>query len=306
MEYKATSISHMIPCPSGHQIHVEEIHGTEDTGQTRQNLLFIHGAIENGQMFYSKKLQGLAPFLANKGFRCFVMDLRGRGQSIPRLSPQSDFGQLETLTEDLPVVIKFIQEQTGHKKFSFITHSWGGVLANSFLLENPEYYQNCGPNVHVSTKRRVSVLNLHRFFYIDLMWLMTATLIVKLKGFLPPGYFGPDGESKGTLKDSQKWVYSRDWKDDRRGVDYKELAKKVALPPTLYLTGSADFCLGHIKDVTLFALESGHSNEDILLLGKNHGNKEDYDHINILTSKKAPLDHFPIIADFLESFQENI
>ena len=262
-------------------------------------LLFIHGSLENGQIFYTQKGKGLAPFLVNKGHRCFVMDQRGRGRSHPPLSGSSSFSQHDYLSFDIPKAIELVKERTGAKKISIVTHSWGGVLVNASLLLNPHLISSIAKISHISVKRRISVINLHRLFYIDLMWTLVGNLFIATKGCLPKNAYGPEGESRHTLKDIQRWVYQRRWIDKARDINYENLAKKHKLPPCLYLTGKKDKCLGHIRDVTDFALESGHTLEDVHLLSKENGHKEDYDHVNILTSKSAPSDHFNWIADFL-------
>lgn len=295
-----TSQSHYIEMPQGHTLHLKEFSG-EEVSSSKPPLIFIHGAIEDGKIFYSKKGKGLAPYLSKEGHRCFVVDLRARGLSSPPLPEAQDFNQHDILQEDIPAVLRFVKEKTGNDKFSFVTHSWGGVLVNSFLLKSPQWIPFCVRNVHVSTKRRVGVLNLHRFFYIDLMWLIVGKIILLLKGYLPANWYGPEGESKGTLKDSQKWVYSYSWLDKKNGLDYNYLADQHNLPPTFYLTGAGDKCLGHYKDVKRFALESRHPLRDVLLISKSKGHKHDYDHINILTHPDAEEDHFQIIRDYLNS-----
>ena len=265
----------------------------------RYPLLFIHGALENGGVFYTKKGKGLAPFLQKKGHPCFILDLRGRGKSTPPLSSHSKFGQFDYLHFDIPEALREIRKITGQKNVSFVTHSWGGVLVNSFLLKSPTWIPSIKSIVHISVKRRVSVINPHRLFFIDLMWGLVGTLFLMTKGHLPKNTFGPEGESYQSMKDSQKWVYSKKWMDKQHGLDYPFLARQHQLPPALYITGQKDHCLGHIKDVTDFALESGHSKENIYLLGKKNGHAKDYGHIDILTAKEAIEDHFPMIAEFL-------
>ncbi len=287
-----------------YQLHVRVFKpdlSNEEGKIAKRPLLFIHGAIEDGKMFYSDSGKGLAPFLCQRGFPCYVADLRARGNSSPSLDQANDFNQFDMLDQDFPALLKFLQKDSGSSRFSFVTHSWGGVLVNSFLLKSPQWIPLCAKNVHISTKRRVGVFNLHRLFYIDLMWNIVGRLIVLVKGHLPANYYGPGGESKGTLRDSQKWVYSKNWIDSENGLDYNFLADQHQFPPTLYMTGASDQCLGHLKDVKRFALESRHPLKDVMLLSKEKGHLQDYDHINILTSPHAPQDHFPIISKYLES-----
>jgi len=288
--------SHYIEAEAGRKLHVKKVYSTERSIGT---ILFIHGAIENGRVFYSDSGKGLAYFLAKSGFTCYVADLRARGLSSPGLEVEQDFNQFDILENDFPLLIKFVQRDSGLDKLSILTHSWGGVLANCFLLKSPLWIEKINSLVHIASKRRVSVFNIHRLFYIDLMWNLIGNLILLFKGYLPKDYYGPDGESRGTLKDSQKWVYSKSWTDSENGLDYAFLATQHKLPPSLYLTGSKDHCLGHIADVRNFANECGFEDKDVELIGKAQGHSEDYDHISILTSPNAEMDHFPLIESFL-------
>lgn len=289
-------IDHYIETPGEDRLYMAEL---PVQGPAKEPLLFIHGALENGRVFYTEKGKGLAPYLQKRGHPCFILDLRGRGRSTPPLSRNSTFGQFDYLDHDIPEALRKIKAITGAKEISFVSHSWGGVLVNSFLLKSPTWIPEIKSLVHVSVKRRVSVFNIHRLFYIDLMWAIVGTLFLWIKGHLPKNAFGPEGESYQSLKDSQRWVYSKAWMDKEHGLDYPFLARQHNLPRALYLTGKRDHCLGHIQDVTNFALESGHSEEDIHLLSREKGNARDYGHVDILTAKEAKDDHFPMIADFL-------
>ena len=286
---------HFIQTKDNHQLCLVEIEPAKGIKKKRP-LLFIHGAIESGKVFYNEKGLGLAPFLSKQGFPCYILDMRGRGFSIPKLSRNSDFGHKEIFEYDLPDALNFIG-QRHDEKIHFITHSWGGVLVNSYLLRDLNHSRSIESTVHLAAKRRVGVVNLHRVFHIDMVWLLFGSLMLAVKGHLPAGLIGPDGESKGTLRDSQKWVYFKKWRDE--DFDYHEQVKNIQLPPALYLTGSKDLSMGHYKDVCDFAIESGHTLEDVELLSKKSGNIEDYDHLSILLSKNAPEDHFKRIVKFL-------
>lgn len=293
-------ISHKVPSKNQRDsLHLMEV-SPKDDKRVVGTLLFLHGAIESGRVFYTRNGKGLAPFLAAQGYRSFILDLRARGESTPPLSQNFNFDQEDMLLEDFPPIFDFVLAHSNHEKISIVTHSWGGVLVNSFLLRFPFYNEKVERMVHISTKRRVSVFNLHRFFYIDLMWNLVGKFFLLVKGHLPAKTFGPEGESKGTLRDSQHWVYSRDWLGRSSKISYKKLVETTPLPPTLYLTGSNDKCLGHPTDVKAFASESGHNpQEDFLLLSRSNGALKDYDHLNILTDSLAQKDHFPKIFQYL-------
>ena len=57
----------------------------------------VHGMVEDGRIFYHKSGKGLACYLAKQGYDVYVVDLRGIGQSTPKISADSDHGQTEPL-----------------------------------------------------------------------------------------------------------------------------------------------------------------------------------------------------------------
>ena len=291
--------SHVLETTDGHKLRLFEF--TPDSPKLpKQAILFVHGVLEDSKVFYTETGRGLIPFLVKKGYHCYALDGRSKGDSKPALSRQINHGHEEILALDFPLVFDFLVEKFPSQRFHVISHSWGGVLMNSFLLRADQYRPLVRSCVHLASKRRVRVFNLHRIFYIDLMWLILGTIISKVFGYLPPGYFGPEGESRRSLQDSHRWVYRNPWRDEL--FDYEALAKTVELPETLYMTGLKDMCMGHYKDVQDFAEESGHPRSEVKLLSKKNGYAEDYDHISILTSKKAPSDHFVEIANFLSLY----
>ena len=133
MTIRAESI--FIPINSEEILHLKHIY--KHTNGTP--IFLLHGAIENGKIFYSDSGKGLAYFLAEKGYDVYVADLRGRGKSTPNISKDSTFGQMEIICEDIPSFADEINKRRGKTKQIWMAHSWGGVLISSFLARNPDY-----------------------------------------------------------------------------------------------------------------------------------------------------------------------
>ncbi|MFN8674243.1 MAG: alpha/beta fold hydrolase [Candidatus Sericytochromatia bacterium] len=268
----------------------------------------LHGAIENGKIFYSNSDKGLAPFLAQNGFDVYVADLRGRGESYPKISKNSNYGQTEHITEDIKLFIEKIIEIRGLEPQFWIAHSWGGVLLASYFARFEEYRSLVKGMLFFGTKRTVKVINWQRFFYIDFIWKFFCTILTKKYGYLPAKDFkmGSDNETFEDYFASKKWVKNNNWIDPKDNFDYFEACKKVNFPPIITITGIKDKCLGHYSDVFNFLLEIDPkypeytTKHEFFVLNKKNGYLNDYDHINILTHKDCNIDHFPKLLKKIE------
>ncbi len=281
-----------------HQLHLRHI--WQKSGGIP--VFMLHGAIENGLIFYTKKGKGLACYLAEQGFDVYVADLRGRGKSTPSINVDAQHGQFEAITEDIPLFLNYIAEKT-QQKIHLVAHSWGGVLLASALARFSELAENIRSKTCFGTKRMVTVKSFEKLFKVNVIWNNLAPMLAKKKGFFDAKKhgIGSDNETKQSLADSVAWVKKSNWHDPFDGFDYLEAAKSVNWPPTWHFTGVKDKVLGHATDVNIFIKESNPSAK-FTLLSKASGNMENYDHINILTHPNAIDDHFPQLVKWLKMF----
>ncbi len=290
----------MIPVPDGSSLHVRRIK-KDPKGEP---VLMLHGSIENGKVFYSERGAGLAPWLARQGYDVFVAHRRGRGGGEPPMSADSSFSQTEEITEDVPALMKSIQEIRGDVPQHWVAHSWGGVIMTSHLVRFPEHTPQVKSLTYFGTKRFVSVINPARIFQIDIIWNWFCRRIVRKYGYLPaeklPFGIASDHESEGTHLHCMLWATRDRWIDPNDGFDYGRAAGEVNLPPALYLAASMDRCLGHPVDVMRTAGESKQENWKYVLLGKKAGLRNDYNHITMLTHREAPEEVYPIVQDWIQ------
>lgn len=272
--------------------------------ETEQNkpILLIHGSIENAKIFFSKSGKGLAPFLAAHGFTVYCPDMRGKGQSTPKIDKNCKVNQYNTIEQEIPAYIDFIQSLHPNAKIGLGAHSWGGVLSLALLAIKPEYASKISSMVFFGSKRRLARFNFKRIWMIDLMWSLVGTLSSFLVGYLPAVKLkmGSDNEPKDFYLQVNNWVYSKKWIYKPTKQNVSELLKKVELPPMKFLTGINDDMLGHYKDVQILIREVGQNPDNIMILSKKNGNKENYDHINILTHSSVYTDHFIFVKEFFE------
>lgn len=272
---------------NGHTLHLRHI--VNPSAACKGVLLFVHGAIENGRVFYTHSNKGLAPFLAENGFSCYVLDLRGRGNSHPRIDSAARFDQRDSVIGDIPAAFAFIREHSGFNVSHIVAHSWGGVLVNAAFARDKQLAQSIKSCVYFGTKRQI--LNRHpsRFLQINLVWQALSPLLVKYYGFLPAKQFrfGADNESALTHQQGVAWLKSADWQCPIDGFDYKLALKERSLPPTLHIAAIKDKALAQPIDIKAFMSESGIGTQTFKLYGKKFGHGADYDHISMLTAPQA-------------------
>ncbi len=268
---------------------------------TRKVIFLIHGYFENGKIFYSDSGKGFAPFLAKNGYDVFVCDLLGKGESTPKVSKDFLHSQYDIVTRDIPRYLQEIRKIAGVDNINIGAHSWGGVVVNAYLLRSQD--KNINAFVSFGVKRRISLNNPRKWILIDLGWEFYGKYIANKNGFLSGAKLkmGNENEPKDYFFQTQKWVASKEWKSEIDHFDYM-LAKRSNLAPALYITGKGDKILGHPKDVLNHANEVGASHTEFKIIGKQTKHLHDYDHINLLTHKDAPKDHFLLVLDFLNRY----
>lgn len=283
----------------GYRLHLRRIY-CDPQGPP---VFMLHGAVENGRIFYSESGRGLGPYLAAQGFDVYIADLRGRGKSTPAIDRTSTYGQTETITEEIPAFIEAIRERRGDVPQHWIGHSWGGVLLNAYLARFSTHRQLVKSMVFFGSKRTVRGFNREKLIKIILFWSMAAPLLTRICGYLPARQLkaGPDNETVKSHAHSMRWVKSTAWIDPDDGFDYGAAIHSIELPPVLYLAGLADYALGHPDDVRRFMDESGPNRARFELLSRCTGYHHDYNHINMLTHPHAPKDHFPLVVEWLRN-----
>lgn len=285
-----------IPLPGGDTLHLQRF-----CGDPRGPVVFmVHGAIENGRIFYSETGKGLAPYLALHGCDVFVADLRGRGKSTPPIGRGSTFGQTEAITEDIPACIDAIVRVRGRVPQQWVAHSWGGVLLSSLLARFPEYTDLVRSLVYFGSKRTIRVRNIQTLLKVSLVWEWLCPLSCLVAGYLPARQLGigSDSETVSSFRQSAAWVKQDAWVD-ADGFDYGAAIRSVRLPPIWYIAARNDFALGHPDDVRRFMESAGRQPCRYTILSRNNGNRYDYDHINMLTHPDAVQDHFPQVLEWL-------
>lgn len=294
-EYSSEFIAH----PGGYH---SCMHRFSPEGGMGLPVLLLHGSIENSRIFYSSSGKGFAPFLAMNGFDVFVPDLPGKGKSTPKAGRNFDHSQQQFIDGDLDEYIAHIKTIHPAEKLRLGGHSWGGVLALAWYAKRGSA-QEIGPMVFFGTKRKLAARSLKRFVWVDLMWSAVGAIVTQLLGYLPAIRLkmGSDNEPASFYRETNTWVHADEWLDLKTGEDLALKLQNKTLPPLLFFAGLHDTVLGHPKDVKRLIAETGSKSAKFMLLSKNNGNAKEYNHIDILTARTCPEDHFPMAAEWLKS-----
>ena len=285
-----------IPLHDEDKLHLKRFYANPDGTP----VFMLHGSIENGRIFYSQSKKGFAPFLARQGYDVFVADVRGRGQSTPPITRNSEYGISECIREEVPAFINEIQKIKGTRPQYWIGHSWGGILELCYLARNPNRIPVAGM-IFFGTKRRITIRGLRKFLIIDVFYNLIFGLIAELKGYVDVKFLrvGSDNETDKSRRQTYRWITQNRWKDED-GFDYSRTLKQMTLPPSLFITGSHDRVLGHRNDVKLLMEEIGQANSEFFLASEKNGCLHNYNHINILTHPDAPEDHFQKVLKWMK------
>lgn len=286
-------IKHDLEVESNTTLHIAEF----IPNHSNKIVLFVHGAVENGKIFYSSTGRGLAPYLSKNNIHGYVVDLRGKGLSRPRLARGVNFNQ-DDVIEDLSKVIDWIASRHPNKKLNIISHSWGGVFVQSTLLKHVCHLNRVESHILLGVKRSIQHFSLKKILYINLIFDLMGKLHSSLKGYLPARPYGSDAEAISLHRDMLHWIYSKRWLDTKNGIDYYKLARVHELPKSFYLIGEDDHTFGRESDVYNFMRECNHKGA-IYHLGETVGFKVNYGHIDMLTHKQATSEVYPLILKLL-------
>lgn len=102
-------------------------------------ILLCHGIATNRRSLdFPVAGHSLALYLAERGFDCFALDLRGHGTSQPGAAARRRWTLDDHLTEDIPAALAAIREETGSPTVLWVGHSLGALLGLAACALHPE------------------------------------------------------------------------------------------------------------------------------------------------------------------------
>lgn len=294
--YQSITIDH-----HGETLHLQRIFCVE----TGPAVFMLHGSLGNGRVFYSLTGKGLAPYLARQGYDTYIGDLRGRGRSRPSIGPKSEYGQTESITEEIPAFHKAIDELRPQTPIYWAAHSWGGALLVSYLARFPERAEQIKAGAFFGSKRVIHRDTFLKLFGLTPMWDFLGRALVWFRGYLSGHWIGfsDDCESRRSFHQTAIWLGGGEWRDPGDGFDYQAAVQELEAPPILHCCGARDTVLGAASDVRKFVQEYGCDRAEVALVGKAQGHLRDYGHLDILIHPDGPRDQFALVTDWFKKWE---
>lgn len=267
--------------------HTNSLHCTEN----RPALIFVPGMFTSRKFWLSNSGIGLAAYLFDKGFNCFLIDRRGIGQST---KSQPNINYTNFWQHDLPALQHFVI-QRGFANAFWIGHSFGGV---AFTLSLAKHYlkQNAIAGlVTFSSQLTIGKKALNP----PVSWLSYP--LIKLLGYLPAKLagLGPENESAQTIFDLYNlvsWAKGRKTKHDKpfwHGFDTIDV-------PTLSFASVGD-TVDPFKGCKIYHNALGSRHKQFILLEKSSGHIMNYTHAGMVISKPAQEEIWPKLEAWLQT-----
>jgi pimeloyl-ACP methyl ester carboxylesterase len=253
----------------------------------RLPVLLTHGTCSN-----ARTCARLAGYLAGHGFDCWVLELRGRGES-QRVTDNVTFEAFGLF--DVPAALEAVRAHTSRQRVYLVGHSGGGL---AFLMHLARLGQaarsGVGGLVMLASQATDAGTTLGGRLMLVSGWVVEALL-----GYTPGRAFrvGPENEPKGILRQWFGWNFKRRW-TGFDGFDYLAALAEITVP-TLCMAGAGDRYIAPVLGCRRVFDALGGTNKEWILCGRSEGFSEDYGHARIITSRAAEREIWPRIKDWL-------
>jgi pimeloyl-ACP methyl ester carboxylesterase len=230
---------------------------------------------------------------------------------------------------DVPAILDYIEAATGDNQVNWVGHSLGGMLLFPYIefAQEPNRiatFVAMGSPAFLAEAPDRDMLRSSRGLRVLTTLVSTGRLGRPLMFFRPPGlasidsyyytaenvdrrtisrFYGYTLENpgKGAMKQLDPYLeYGRLVSADGR-VDYTAYLGRVRVP-ILYVAGEGDI-LASMNSMIQTSDATGSPDKTFLRFGRREGHRADYGHCDLVWSRNAPAEIFPVVADWLDSRQ---
>jgi pimeloyl-ACP methyl ester carboxylesterase len=291
-------------------------------------VLLVHGIAANHVcMDFPMGRLSLAAHLAEAGFDCFSVDLRGHGRSRPgRGAARRGWDFDDYVKEDLPAAVAAVRHATGAERVAIVGHSQGALLgmaacgtvsdrvAALVAIAGPAWFGVPRP---IALAARLAFLvtgRLNRFlarcvapfsgwFHVPL-----AEIAWNANNVDGPVYRRVlanviENIPTGVLREFAAWIRTNTWRSVDGEVDYRAIIGR-ARQPALFVAAEADLLAP--PTVVRRAHDAWGGERAIWVAGREGGCGAPYGHSDLLFGRRAPEEVFPRIREWLVSATEPV
>ncbi len=267
--------------------------GLADVPENRGTpVILLHGSFSNRRFWYSPKGIGLGAYLARQGFDVWIPEMRGHGLS-KRNQHYAKNRVADYARYDLPAIGAFVHEQNGQIAH-WVGHSLGATTLAAAL-----------GGLHLGAEAAASVA-LFGCQVSRSPWPLKIPLVEWSGRFLlkrfaqlsgPTLKRGPEDEPAGVLIEAMRWNglfgrfgdAERDWWKGLADVDVPLLAVSAAGDQQ-----DPDWACRKLFE------QVGAEHRQYLCLGRRQGFTSDFGHVEMLVSKAAQAEVWPLVARWLK------
>lgn len=290
-------------------------------------VLLCHGLAANRFTFDFEPPYSVAHYLADAGFDCFSVEWRGTGHSRqpPPGRRYTDFTIDDHILHDGPALLELALKETGAKRAFWLGHSLGGLvgygvaqgpegskLAGLLTLGAPVHFKS-GPLMRALISLGVRAAWPARFRqewmsaslapFLGYVTLPLSDLMVNPE-HIPPRIQRQvyanmmSSMSRKVLLQFQDWIEHDAFRSFDRNTDWRAGISRLQLP-LLVMGGSSDRLATAENVESQFALTTA-PDRTLHIFGRDHGDKMDYGHGDLIFGTGAPAEVYPLIREWLE------
>ena len=265
-------------------------------------IVLLHGSFSNRRFWYSPKGIGLGPWLARQGFDVWIAEMRGHGLS-PRNLDYPRNRVADYARYDLPVINAFVREQSGCKPH-WVGHSLGGTTLAAALGGR---YLSDDDVASVALFGSQITRHYWPLKIPPVAW--AGRVLLKRFGHFSGSRFkrGPEDEPMGLVIEVTRWYGLFGKFRDRHSDWWAGLADcRVAV---MAVAAAGDHQDPTAECRRLFAQIGAHADQHanrFVEVGRQAGFSEDFGHVEMLVSKAAQVEVWPLVAQWVRENEHDL
>lgn len=283
-------------------------------------VLLCHGlAVNRANLDFGIDRYSVSLFLAQAGFDCFALELRGHGASRRTRKDAPRRWSFDTyLQQDIPAALDEIRAATGSAKVLWVGHSQGALLGLAAAVAYPQRVSAVvamAPPTHYSAQAELR--RVLRFAFLATgrhRWLLRAASPIAGYLHFPFVQFALNTRnvdprisrqlmasvvediSPGVLAQFLKWARTDVFVSEDGSVDYRG-GLASARQPALFIAGARDLLAPPAAVRAGYELWGGE--KELWIAGREARLSADYGHSDLIFGLRAQEEIFPLVRDWL-------